>query len=80
LVKAFLKAGLLDEAGINRETITGTPQGGILSRSWPTWPCQPSTTISSKSGSGSAPPSATDRNVGSSGYRTRASFDTRTTS
>src|SRR5215472_16673929 len=71
LVKAFLKAGLLDEAGINRETITGTPQGGILSRSWPTWPCQPSTTISSKSGSGSAPPSATDRNVGSSGYRTR---------
>lgn len=31
LVKAFLKAGLLDESGINRDTITGTPQGGILS-------------------------------------------------
>jgi RNA-directed DNA polymerase len=31
LVKAFLKAGLLDEASTNRETITGTPQGGILS-------------------------------------------------
>jgi RNA-directed DNA polymerase len=31
LVKAFLKAGLLDEAGIDRETRTGTPQGGILS-------------------------------------------------
>lgn len=31
LVKAFLKAGLLDEAGISRETHTGTPQGGILS-------------------------------------------------
>lgn len=31
LVKAFLKAGLLDEAGINRDTHTGTPQGGILS-------------------------------------------------
>lgn len=31
LVKAFLKAGLLDEDGINRDTLTGTPQGGILS-------------------------------------------------
>jgi RNA-directed DNA polymerase len=31
LVKAFLKAGLLDEEGVNRETNTGTPQGGILS-------------------------------------------------
>ena len=31
LVKAFLKAGILSEEGANRETITGTPQGGILS-------------------------------------------------
>ena len=31
VVKAFLKAGLLDEAGTDRETVTGTPQGGILS-------------------------------------------------
>jgi RNA-directed DNA polymerase len=31
LVKAFLKAGLLDEDGVNRDTLTGTPQGGILS-------------------------------------------------
>jgi RNA-directed DNA polymerase len=31
LVKAFLKAGLLDEEGLNRDTNTGTPQGGILS-------------------------------------------------
>lgn len=31
LVKAFLKAGLLDEEGIDRDTHTGTPQGGILS-------------------------------------------------
>jgi len=31
LVKAFLKAGILSEEGVNRETITGTPQGGILS-------------------------------------------------
>ncbi len=30
-VKAFLRAGVLTEDGINRETITGTPQGGILS-------------------------------------------------
>ena len=31
LVKAFLRAGVLSEEGISRDTITGTPQGGILS-------------------------------------------------
>jgi RNA-directed DNA polymerase len=31
LVTAFLKAGILSEDGVERETITGTPQGGILS-------------------------------------------------
>ena len=31
LAKAFLKAGLLDEEGVDRNTHTGTPQGGILS-------------------------------------------------
>jgi len=31
LVKAFLKAGILSEDGASRDTITGTPQGGILS-------------------------------------------------
>jgi RNA-directed DNA polymerase len=31
LVTAFLRAGVLGEDGLNRETITGTPQGGILS-------------------------------------------------
>jgi len=31
LVKAFLKAGVLGEDGATRDTITGTPQGGILS-------------------------------------------------
>lgn len=31
LVKAFLKAGVLEETGAQRDTITGTPQGGILS-------------------------------------------------
>jgi RNA-directed DNA polymerase len=30
-VKAFLRAGILSEEGLNRETNTGTPQGGILS-------------------------------------------------
>ncbi|MGH9090476.1 MAG: group II intron reverse transcriptase/maturase [Acidimicrobiales bacterium] len=31
LVKAFLRSGILTEDGIERDTITGTPQGGILS-------------------------------------------------
>jgi RNA-directed DNA polymerase len=31
LVKAFLKAGVLSEDGVTRNTNTGTPQGGILS-------------------------------------------------
>jgi RNA-directed DNA polymerase len=30
-VKAFLRAGILTEEGLDRRTITGTPQGGILS-------------------------------------------------
>ena len=31
LVKAFLKSGILDELGEREESLTGTPQGGILS-------------------------------------------------
>ncbi len=31
LVKAFLTAGIMSEGGLYRDTITGTPQGGILS-------------------------------------------------
>jgi RNA-directed DNA polymerase len=31
LVKSFLKAGILSEDGMDRDTHTGTPQGGILS-------------------------------------------------
>jgi RNA-directed DNA polymerase len=31
LVKAFLKAGILIEGGVERDTNTGTPQGGIVS-------------------------------------------------
>ena len=30
LISAFLRAGILSEDGVHRETITGTPQGGIL--------------------------------------------------
>jgi RNA-directed DNA polymerase len=30
LVKAFLKAGVLTELGEQQDTLTGTPQGGIL--------------------------------------------------
>ena len=31
LVKAFLKSGILTELGDREESLTGTPQGGILS-------------------------------------------------
>ena len=31
LIKAFLRAGILSEEGLDRRTITGTPQGGVLS-------------------------------------------------
>jgi RNA-directed DNA polymerase len=31
LVKAFLRAGILSEDAVHRDTIAGTPQGGILS-------------------------------------------------
>lgn len=31
LIRAFLKAGVLSEDGVRRDTYTGTPQGGILS-------------------------------------------------
>jgi RNA-directed DNA polymerase len=31
LIKAFLKAGIMSEAGEVRDTVTGTPQGGIAS-------------------------------------------------
>ena len=30
LVKAFLTAGILGEDGVERDTSSGTPQGGIL--------------------------------------------------
>ena len=30
-MQAFLRAGILSEDGLDRETVTGTPQGGIVS-------------------------------------------------
>jgi len=41
LVKAFLKAGILGEDQVSRDTRTGTPQGGIL-----TPPTQLATSVS----------------------------------
>nr|WP_221305087.1 reverse transcriptase domain-containing protein [Streptomyces sp. Ag109_O5-1] len=40
LVKAFLKAGILTEVGTSKETVTGTPQGGIATppTQWATSP------------------------------------------
>jgi len=32
LVKAFLKAGLLDELSVYQDSLTGTPQGGGATR------------------------------------------------
>ncbi|MGW5518135.1 reverse transcriptase domain-containing protein [Nocardia africana] len=40
-VKAFLRAGVLTEQGLTRETFTGTPQGGVL-----TPPTQLATSVS----------------------------------
>ena len=40
LVKAFLKAGILTELGDHEDTHTGTPQGGIFPRCWPTSRCR----------------------------------------
>src|SRR5512133_3436080 len=39
LVKAFLKAGVLNDLGDREESLTGTPQGGILTppTQWRTW-------------------------------------------
>ena len=49
LVKAFLKAGLLDELNEVRDTTTGTP-GGFCPRCWPTSLCRSSMSTSGKGG------------------------------
>jgi RNA-directed DNA polymerase len=51
LITAFLKADILTEEGLNRKTITGTPQGGILSPLLATlrYPCWMSTSHGSGS-------------------------------
>ena len=40
LVKAFLRAGILGEDQVLRDTATGTPQGGSFHRCWRTSPCR----------------------------------------
>jgi RNA-directed DNA polymerase len=49
LVKAFLRAGILSEEGLDRQTITGTPKAASSHRCWPTspWPCWTSTSPAS---------------------------------
>src|ERR1019366_4039347 len=53
-VKAFLRAGILTEEGLNRETNTGTPQVGSSHRCSPTSPCPFWMSISPTSGRRSA--------------------------
>ena len=50
LIKAFLKAGVLTEDAVKRDTNTGAPQGGILSRCCRTSPCRCWMTISCSPG------------------------------
>lgn len=50
LVKAFLKSGIFTELGVREETLTGTPQGGILSRCSPILLCRRWTIISLSNG------------------------------
>jgi RNA-directed DNA polymerase len=51
LVKAFLKAGVLTEAGDREDTYTGTPQGGFSPRCSATWSWQRSTSTCTGHGS-----------------------------
>ena len=50
LVKAFLKSGIMTEPGVREETLTGTPQGGILSPLLSNVACRRWTTISTSNG------------------------------
>ena len=52
LVKAFLKSGVLTELGNKEETLTGTPQGGILYRCSPISRYRRWTITSASNGSG----------------------------
>lgn len=53
-VAVFLRAGILSEEGLNRETTTGTPQAGSCHRCWPTSLCPCWTSTSPTSGRRSA--------------------------
>jgi RNA-directed DNA polymerase len=53
VVKAFLKAGILNETGQVRGTPRPAPRkGASFRRCWPTWPCLSSMSISRRSGPG----------------------------
>jgi retron-type reverse transcriptase len=56
LVKAFCKAGILSEDGIERDTSTGTPKAGSCRRCWPTSHCRCWTSTPPRPGRQAAPP------------------------
>ena len=80
LVKAFLKSGVMTELGDREETLTGTPQGGILSpllaniAPSPRW-----TTISTRSGARRWVLNGSDRSAGSTARAITRSSAMRTT-
>ena len=80
LVKAFLKAGILGEDQVDRETRPARPRAGSCLRCWPTWRCQTSTIISPSSGSRPAPPGSIGPAVTVTDWRPIAWCDTPTTS
>ncbi|MFC9952999.1 reverse transcriptase domain-containing protein [Streptomyces prasinus] len=83
LVKAFLEAGVLTEDNNREDTLTGTPQGGILSpHCWRTSPCRRSTSTCPGRGSrtGRWPPDTCAGVAVPLDVRTDESSATRTTS
>jgi len=82
LVKAFLKAGVLTEDNNREDTHTGTPQGGIFLRCWPTSPCRCSMSTCTSHGGrvGRCPPPICAAGDGSMACRGGEWSATRTTS
>ena len=78
LVKAFLKAGILSEDGIKRDTGTGTPQGGSSHPCLPTLRSAPLTTISPRPGETLAGPQLHANSAGAEAYPPTASSAMRT--
>ena len=80
LVKAFLKSGVLTEFGDREETLTGTPQGGILSRCSPILPCRRWTIISTGNGIRKWAQTGSGASAGETAKATGSSSATRMTS